>query len=80
LKLLAIEERPKSVLSALIAKIAGKLGRSNVDGVHLKEADEITIEGESSELILDGETIRAEAGRPIRLRPAEPLSFVKLAA
>jgi hypothetical protein len=48
--------------------------------VHVKEADEFTIEGESSELILDGETIRAEAGFPIRLRTALPLSFVKLAA
>ncbi|HEX5238526.1 MAG TPA: diacylglycerol kinase family protein [Sphingomicrobium sp.] len=80
LKLLAIEEHPKSVIGALFAKVVGKLGRSNVDGVHFKEADEITIEGESSQLILDGETIRAEPGRPIRLRTAEPLSFVKLAA
>ena len=80
LKLLAIEEHPKSVIRALFAKLVGKLGRSNVDGVHFKEADEITIEGESSQLILDGETIRAEPGRPIRLRTAEPLSFVKLAA
>jgi diacylglycerol kinase family enzyme len=80
LKLLAIEERPKSVVRALFAKILGKLGRLNVDGVHFKEADEITIEGDSSELILDGETIRAEPGYPIRLRTAQPLSFVKLAA
>jgi hypothetical protein len=80
LKLLAIEERPRSVVHALFAKILGKLGRSNVEGVHFKEADEITIEGESSELILDGEMIRAEAGQPIRLRTAQPLSFVKLAA
>lgn len=80
LKLLAIEERPKSVIRALFAKIAGKLGRSNVDGVHIKEAREITIEGESSALILDGETFHAELGRPISLTPAQPLSFVKLAA
>ena len=80
LKLLAIEERPKSVMRAIVAKIVGKLGRSNVEGVHFKEADEITIEGDSSQLILDGETFRAETGRPIRLRTAEPLSFVKLAA
>jgi hypothetical protein len=48
--------------------------------VHFKEADAITIEGESSDVILDGETFRAEPGRPINLRPAQPLSFVKLAA
>jgi hypothetical protein len=80
LKLLAIDERPRSVVRALLAKVAGKLGRGNLEGVHIKEANEITIEGESSELILDGESFRAEAGRPIRLRTAEPLSFVKLAA
>ena len=27
-----------------------------------------------------GETFRAECGSPINLRPAQPLSFVKLAA
>jgi hypothetical protein len=80
LKLLAIEERPKSVVRALWAKIAGELGQANVDGVHIKEADEITIHGESSNLILDGETFRAEPGRPIHLKPAQPLAFVKLAA
>ncbi|HEY8592479.1 MAG TPA: acylglycerol kinase family protein [Sphingomicrobium sp.] len=80
LKLLAIEARPKSLLRAIGARILGKLGRSELEGVHIKEADEITIEGESSELILDGESFRAELGRPIRLRTAEPLSFVKLAA
>jgi hypothetical protein len=31
-------------------------------------------------VILDGETFRAEIGRPILLSPAAPLSFVRLAA
>jgi hypothetical protein len=48
--------------------------------VHFAEANAITIEGESSAVILDGETFRAESGRPIHLRTAQPLSFVKLAA
>ena len=80
LKLVAIEERPASVLRAFFASIVGKLGRSDVRGVHFEEADDITIEGESSNLILDGETFRAEMGRPIHLKPALPMSFVKLAA
>jgi hypothetical protein len=42
--------------------------------------DEVTIAGEASHLILDGETFCADAGNPIHLRPAAPLSFVKLAA
>jgi hypothetical protein len=80
LKLLAVEERPSTLLRAFGASIAGKIGRSKVRGVHFEEADEITIEGDSSNVILDGETFRAESGRPIQLSPAQPLSFVKLAA
>lgn len=80
LKLLAVEERPASVLAAFTASVRGRLGRSNVRGVHFQETHEITIESESSHVILDGETFRAEQGRPINLRPAPPLSFVKLAA
>ena len=80
LKLLAVEERPASVLGAFVASVSGKLGRSSLRGVHFEQADEIMIESERSDVILDGETFRAEAGRPIRLRTAQPLSFVKLAA
>ena len=68
------------MVGALAASIAKRLGRARVPGVHFEEADEILIEGESSHFILDGETFRAEAGRPIHLRTAQPLSFVKLAA
>ena len=80
LKLLAIEERPASLLRAAFASIAGKLGRQPVRGVHLEETDEISIEGEHSNLILDGEMFHAEIGKPIRLNPAQPLSFIRLAA
>ena len=80
LKLLAIEEQPMSLIRGFAASLLGKLGRSKVRGVHFEEANEITIEGDSSHIILDGETFRAEIGRPINLKPALPLSFVKLAA
>ena len=80
LKLLAIEHGPSSMFGAIAAHLAGKLGRSHVRGVHFEEADEITIEGDDSNVILDGETFRTELGSPINLRPAQPLSFVKLAA
>jgi len=80
LKLLAIEADPEMVMSAVFAKIAGKLGREKVRGVHFEEANEITIHGDNSNVILDGETFRAQTGSPINLRPAQPLSFVKLAA
>ena len=80
LKLLAVEEQPMSLVRGFAASLLGKLGRSNVRGVHFEEANEITIEGDSSNVILDGETFRAEIGSPINLTPAQPLSFVKLAA
>ena len=80
LKFLAIEETASSMFRALFASLAGKLGQSKVRGVHFQETDEIIIEGESSKLILDGETFSAERGSPINLRSAKPLSFVMLAA
>lgn len=80
LKLLTIEEGPGSVFRAIFASIAGKLGKQPVRGVHLEETDEISIEGENSNVILDGEMFHADVGKPIRLNPAQPLSFVRLAA
>jgi hypothetical protein len=80
LKLLAVDERPVSVLRAFVATLRGKLGRGGLSGVHFEQADEIRIEGENSDLILDGEMFRTEIGRPVILSPAQPLSFVRLAA
>ena len=80
LKLLAIEERPTSIFQFAMASLRGRIGRSRLRGVHFSEADEISIEGENTNVILDGEMFRAEIGRPVVLRPAQPLSFVRLAA
>lgn len=80
LKLLAVEERPISLLKAFAASLAGKLGASSLRGVHFEESDEISIEGENTNLILDGEMFSARIGHPIVLKPAQPLSFVRLAA
>jgi hypothetical protein len=80
LKFVAVEQRAGSLLGAFVASLRGRLGRTKLAGVHVEEADAISIEGDSSDVILDGETFRAESGRPIFLRPAAPLSFVRLAA
>ena len=80
LKLVAIEERPSSVLRALLAGLTGGYKGREMRGIHFQEVDEITIEGESSSVILDGETFRTERGNPIRLKTAQPLSFIRLAA
>ena len=79
LKFVAVEQRAGSLLSAFFATLAGRLGRRKLSGVHVEEADEIRIEGDSSQVILDGETFSAEIGRPILLSPATRLSFVRLA-
>src|SRR5262245_6396081 len=80
LKFVAVEQKPVSMLRAFFASLVGRLGRTKLDGVHVEEADEIAIEGEASQVILDGETFRAGLGKPILLKPAQPLSFVRIAA
>lgn len=80
LKVVAIEERPSTVFRALLAGLTGGYKGRKMPGIHFEEVHQVTIEGESSHLILDGETFRTESGRPIHLMPAQPLSFVKLAA
>ena len=80
LKFVAVEQRPLSLLRAFGASLVGRLGKTKLAGVHVEEADEISIEGEGSDVILDGETFRAAIGKPILLRSALPLSFVRLAA
>jgi hypothetical protein len=80
LKLVAVEEKPSSVLRALFAGVTGGYKGRKMRGIHFEEVDEISIEGESSNVILDGEMFSTETGKPIRLTPAQPLSFVRLAA
>ena len=80
LKVVAIEESAGSVFRAMLAGLTGGYKGKKMRGIHFEEVDEVTIHGESSHLILDGETFRAETGNPIHLRPAQALSFVKLAA
>jgi hypothetical protein len=80
LKVVAVEEKAGTVLRALAAGLTGGYKGKKMRGIHFEEVDEVTIQGESSQLILDGETFSAEPGSPIHLRPAQPLSFVRLAA
>ncbi|GAA3996128.1 acylglycerol kinase family protein [Sphingomonas humi] len=80
LKLLAVEHRASSMLGGLLASVRGRLGHKKVSGVHLEEVDEISIEGDRSSVILDGEMFEAGIGKPITLTRAAPLSFVRLAA
>ena len=80
LKLMAVEQGPASLLRVVLASIAGRLGRNRMNGVHIEQGDEIEIEGDRSNVILDGELFTARAGRPIVLRTTPPVPFLKLAA
>jgi hypothetical protein len=44
------------------------------------QTEEIRIEGEKSNVILDGELFQTRRGRPIVLRSTAPVSFLRLAA
>ena len=80
LKLMAVDQNPLALARALAASIFGKLGRRQMEGVHVERGDVIRIEGEKSSVILDGELYQADAGRPIVLTTTAPVSFLRLAA
>lgn len=80
LQLIAVERQPVALLRALFAGIFGRLGKGRLSGIHLERADEIHIEGEHSNVILDGELFEAKTGRPIILKPTSPVPFLRLAA
>ncbi|HET9427465.1 MAG TPA: acylglycerol kinase family protein [Allosphingosinicella sp.] len=80
MQLLVIERSFPALIKALVASIRGRLGRYRLDGVHLQRGDEIRIEGDHSNVILDGELFEANCGRPIVLRPTGPVPFLRLAA
>jgi hypothetical protein len=80
LQLMVIERNPLTLIRALVAAIRGRLGTQRLSGVHLERGDEIRIEGDHSNVILDGELFEAHRGHPIILRPSVPVPFLRLAA
>lgn len=80
LKLMAIEEKRWTLVRALFATFAGRLGRKRMDGIHLAQGDEIRIVGAHPSVILDGELFESVGGQPIVLTSTPPMDFVRLAA
>ena len=80
LQLIMVERSPMAVIRVIYGAVMGKLGRHKFSGVHLERGDEIRIEGEHSNVILDGELFQAKADRPIVLKTTAPVPFLKLAA
>src|SRR3546814_17406442 len=61
------------------ASITRRVGKSQMQGIHLEQGDVIRIEGDHSSVILDGELFEASEGRPIVLRSTQPVPFLRLA-
>ncbi len=80
MKLLATDSNVGAVFRMLSATWRGTLGQRQLEGVHFQQGDEIRIEGERSNVILDGEIFQAKNGMPIILTSTQPVPFLRLAA
>jgi hypothetical protein len=80
LKMMVVERSPRAVLRAVVDTVRGRLRNQRASGVHLERGDEIRIEGDHSNVILDGELFEANRGRPIILKTTAPMPFLRLAA
>ncbi|NJC34211.1 hypothetical protein GGR88_001685 [Sphingomonas jejuensis] len=76
LTMLAVEAGWRAALSAAAAAITGRLGMPWATGGHGTRCDDVAIDG-ADRLLLDGAAI---AGPTMRLEPAAPVTFLKLAA
>lgn len=80
MKLMAVDQTPGAVFRMLVETVRGRIGRNRIEGVHMEQGDVIRIEGEHSNVILDGELFQADSDHPIVLRTTPPVPFLKLAA
>ncbi len=80
LQFMAIDQKPGALLRFIFSVLFGRLGKTAQKGIHLEQGDVIRIEGENSNVVMDGELFRAQEGRPIVLKSTKPVSFLRLAA
>jgi hypothetical protein len=80
MKLLATDSNVGAMFRMLGGAWRGTLGQKPLNGVHFQQGDEIRIEGERSNVILDGEIFQAKHGMPIILTSTQPVPFLRLAA
>lgn len=79
MQLVAIEQQAGAIVRFFLSVIFGRLGKNVQKGIHLEQGDMIRIEGEGSNVLLDGELFSAQEGRPIVLQSTKPVSFLRLA-
>lgn len=80
MKFMAVDQHPWTMIHTIFTSIIGRVGRHQVDGLHLQQGDSIRIESEQSSVVLDGEVFEAKYGQPIVLRSTPPVPFLRLAA
>ncbi len=80
LKMLCMEEKRSTVFKALGNALLRRLGHTPLDGLHMRQTDEIRLDGNRPSVILDGELFEAAPGRSLILRTTAPQRFVSLAA
>src|SRR3546814_9938305 len=78
MKLLATDSNVGALFRMLSATWRGTLGQKQLAGVHFQQGDEIRIEGDRSNVILDGEIFQAKNGMPIILTSTQPAPFLRL--
>ncbi len=80
MQFLAIDQRAGAIVRFLLSVIFGRLGKNAQKGIHLERGDTIRIEGEGSNVLMDGELFCAQPGHPIVLKSTKAVSFLRLAA
>lgn len=80
MQFLAIDQRAGAIVRFLLSVIFGRLGNNAQKGIHLERGDMIRIEGEGSNVLMDGELFCAQPGQPIVLKSTKAVSFLRLAA
>ena len=80
MQFLAIDQRAGAIVRFLLSVIFGRLGKNVQKGIHLERGDTIRIEGEGSNVLMDGELLSAQPGQPIVLKSTKAVSFLRLAA
>lgn len=80
MKLMAVDQNLPALLRLMWASIFKRVGKRQMQGIHLEQGDTIRIEGNHSSVILDGELFEASEGKPIVLRSTQSVPFLRLAA
>lgn len=79
MQFLAIDQQTGAIIRFLLSLIFGRLGKNVQKGIYLERGDMIRIEGEGSNVLMDGELFSAQPGQSIVLKSTKPVSFLRLA-